>query len=223
MTALWSFYTIPEPPLQAFLSRLGTMVHLADLEAWRSLFRRLEAGSPPGELVYRQQPKTGGKPVTHTNWYAGVPDLSADDVPAWRSPSLAAVLREVTLRTAYERHVSRDSRPGTRFAMLPGDDWVDEEDVECERLLANIFRAGTQLPEPLSYLGGADSACVAWLTPPAVRSLIAAEDEAGLLERVGRELKQHEDPLGYDLHDLLALLRRAEASELSVYYCEPGT
>jgi hypothetical protein len=223
MTALWTFYTIPEPPLQHFLSDLRAAVERPDPEFWRSLFLHMEAGSPPGDLVYRQPEKKGGKPITSTDWYAGVPDLSADEVPEWRSPSLRALLREVTLRTAHERHVSRDSRPGMRFALLSGEDWMEEEEIEYERLLANIFRAGTQLPEPVSYLSGGDAACVAWLSLRTVQSLLAAENDGGLLERLGRELKHHEDPLGYDLHDLLALLRRAEVSQLAVYYFEPGT
>ncbi len=223
MTALWQFYAIPEPPLLDFVQSLKAAIHRADARYWQDVHAAFAKDAAPPPLTYQRPGRTGGRNATNTAWYAGVPDLVSDQIPEWRSPSLDALLRETTLRTAAETHVSRDSKPGVRFTLIGGEDWCDEEDLEYERLLAHVFRAGTDIAEPLAYLGGGTSASVAWVRPNALGQLLAAEAGAGLLERLSRELKERQDPLGYDLGDLLALMQTAYDRGLSLYYWEPGT
>jgi hypothetical protein len=222
-------YSIREADISAFCEQVRTVVQTRDIDGWGRLYSTFEATSPKPYIG------AGGRtyaPVrlTRIEYQSNQPDLSAEAVPEWESPSLRWLVRHFVL-AASDLHLC-----GTwpKFAQWFAINLSDEvhsrggpEVEEHELFMALFFEPTGEFPEALRVLQMHDSAFESYVSPPDLERLLTVEARVGLLRRLSSEYSVADDgitrSLGAEISGMYYFLALAQSQGRGVYYTQFAT
>ncbi len=222
MTSYWHFYSLPIADIDRTVDSVRSIIATRDSDLWRSTVVSLRGGKIPSVICPSDTEFKLRRTATLREYVRGA-CLSEDTPPVFTDPVLQGLLREIALAAAEDHLVSHESRPGVRFVQLQVEDLDEDEELEYELLVHNIFGAGTTIAEPYGFLSGDGASSVGFLTLKTLSSLMRIEAHAGLLLRLSQDLQGSGDLLGKDLLALRCFLQSSLDAGLAVYYYEPGT
>jgi hypothetical protein len=223
-------YALYPQTVEPFAQNVRKIIQEKNLEAWRKLYDIFAATS---QRPRPEAPADFGRPperLTMIQYQTNLPDLSAEEVPEWDSPSLRWLLRTFILLWDYP-HLSGG---WDKFAAWFMNNLSEElkakggAELEEHQFLMNLFFGATRaFPQSFQILQLNESALENFVSQQQLSTLIDVEDRVGLLRRLSYEYCRSSDGiirgLGTEIgmiDNFLPLLRFRDSA---VYYMQWAT
>ena len=222
-------YSIREAEVGAFLERVRRAVEGKDLETWTKLFQTFDATSTRPFIGYTGTFYPPDR-LTRIEYQSRLPDLTADDVPAWDSPSLRWLLRRFVFLSADLQFGGQWPKFAQWFSINLSDELHAKGGPELEEhqlLMRHFFEPSGEFPEPFRVLQLSDSAFESVVLRQQLALCTEVEHRTRLLQRLWLEYRRATDgvtrDLGAEIGGLWHFLQLVETQGRGVYYCQFAT